>query len=368
MSLGTLVRGLGVCQVFGDGIGNREDGDQSRCDRSALAPEVFHAIRKKAPLPVDQSVNAGRTAPVNFRCYPNPVEPAHGADASRGRKTQNGLGHRSPRRRLLATLTNIPTDLEAVLNDAWEVTRKVPGHLTEKEARFLGMLAACVPAKGTIVEIGSFKGRSTVMLAKVASRYGGGPVVAIDPHNSPILLDHGAHPEASSYEDFLESIRAAGVSGHVESRAAYSKEVSKSWNRPIRILWIDGDHSYEGAKNDLDGFFPHLMPLGVVAFHDALNVFPGPIRVFVEDVLRSDRFGPAGFVQSIAWAQFRPEDGEAFRERRSSLARRASRLIPFVESGNELQGIAKRRYKLSRFLVPHSGIDAREWASLVDSN
>jgi hypothetical protein len=88
MSLGTLVRGLGVCQVFGDGIGNREDGDQSRCDRSALAPEFFHAIRKKAPLPVDQSVNAGRTAPVNFRCYPNPVEPAHGADASRGRKTQ----------------------------------------------------------------------------------------------------------------------------------------------------------------------------------------------------------------------------------------------------------------------------------------
>jgi hypothetical protein len=266
----------------------------------------------------------------------------------------------------LATL-KIPADLETVLNDAWEETRKVSGHLTEKEARFLGLLAACVPAKGTIVEIGSFKGRSTVMLAKVASHYGCGPVVAIDPHNSPILLDHGADPEASSYQDFLRHIHAAGVSGHVESHAAYSKEVSKSWNRPIRMLWIDGDHSYRGAKNDLDGFFPHVMPLGVVAFHDALNVFPGPIRVFVEDVLRSDRFGPAGFVQSIAWAQFRPEDGEAFRERRSSLARRASRLIPFVESGNELRGIAKRRYKLSRFLVPHAGIDAKEWASIVDS-
>jgi len=131
--------------------------------------------------------------------------------------------------------------------------------------------------------------------------------------------------------------------------------------------YIDGDHSYEGAKKDLDGFFPHLVSLGVAAFHDALNAFPGPIRVFVEDVLRSDRFGPAGFVHSIAWAQFRPGDGHEFRERRSRLARRASRLIPFVENGNELRGMAKRRYKLNRFRVPHSAIDAGEWASLVDS-
>ena len=261
----------------------------------------------------------------------------------------------------------IPADLETVLNDAWAETQKVPGHLMEDEARFLGLLAACVPAKGTIVEIGSFKGRSTVMLAKVASLYGCGPVVAIDPHNSPILLDHQANRGASSYQDFLDSIQAAGVSAHVEPHAAYSKEVANSWNRPIRILWIDGDHSYEGAKSDLDGFFPHLVPRGVVAFHDALNAFPGPIRVFVEDVLRSNRFGPAGFVQSIAWAQYRPEDGHAFQEARSALARRASRLIPFVQSGDELRGMAKRRYKLNRFLVPHSAIDAGQWASIVDS-
>lgn len=266
----------------------------------------------------------------------------------------------------MATI-EIPTDLEIVLNDAWEETRKVPGHLQKNEARFLGLLAACVPASGTIVEIGSFKGRSTVMLAKVASHYGLGPIVAIDPHNSPILLDHQANPGVSSYQDFLHSIQAGGMANHVESHLAYSTEVANSWNRPIRLLWIDGDHSYEGAKKDLDAFFPHLVPLGVVAFHDALNTFPGPIRVFVEDVLRSDRFGPAGFVHSIAWAQFRPEDGHAFRERRSSLARRASRLIPFVESGNELHGMAKKRYKLNRFRVPHSAIDPGEWASLVES-
>jgi len=217
------------------------------------------------------------------------------------------------------------------------------------------------------VEIGSFQGRSTVMPATVASHCGLRPIVAIDPHNSPILLDHHANPEASSYQAFLDSIHAAGVSSNVESHLAYSTDVASSWNRPIRLLWIDGDHSYEGAKKDLDGFFPHLVSLGVAAFHDALNAFPGPIRVFVEDVLRADRFGPAGFVHSIAWAQFRPGDGHAFREWRSSLAGRASRLIPFVENGNELRGMAKKRYKLSRFRVPHSAIDPGKWASLVDS-
>jgi predicted O-methyltransferase YrrM len=267
----------------------------------------------------------------------------------------------------LATV-KIPGDLETVLKDAWEETRKVPGHLGENEARFLGLLAACVPAKGTIVEIGSFKGRSTVMLAKVASHYDLGPIVAIDPHDSPILLDHQSDPEASSYRDFLTFIHAAGVSNQVESHVTHSAAVASSWNRPIRLLWIDGDHTYKGAKKDLDGFFPHLVPLGVVAFHDALNAFPGPIRVFVEDILRSDRFGPAGFVHSIAWAQFRPQDGHAFSERRSSLARRASRLIPFVESGNELDGMAKRRYKFNRFRVPHSAIDPHDWASLVNDH
>lgn len=261
----------------------------------------------------------------------------------------------------------IPADLQSVLNGAWHETARVTGHLQENEARFLGLLAACVPANGAIVEIGSFKGRSTVMLAKVAAHYGYGPVVAIDPHNSPELLDRQANPAASSYQEFLNSIRGAGVTDHVEAHLAYSTDVARSWNRSIRFLWIDGDHSFEGAKNDFDGFFPHVAPFGIVAFHDALNAFAGPIRVFVEDILRSDRFGAAGFVHSIAWAQFRPEDGHLFREQRSALAKRAARLIPFVENGNELRGMAKRRYKFNRFRVPHAAIQPKEWAAFVNN-
>ena len=262
----------------------------------------------------------------------------------------------------MATI-QIPADLENVLNVAWQKTEKVPGHLLEDEARFLGLLAACVPGTGTIVEIGSFKGRSTVMLATVTSHYGLSPVVAIDPHNSRILLDLANNPEASTYQDFLNSINAAGVSDYVEPHLAYSTEVAKTWKRPIRVLWIDGDHSYDGVKKDLEGFLPHVEPFGVVAMHDALNVCPGPIRVFVEDILRSDRFGPAGFVYSIAWAQFRPNDGNRFQKQRRTLDRCASRLIPFVQDGKDLHGFAKKHYKFNRFRIPHSAIEPRAWAS-----
>lgn len=261
----------------------------------------------------------------------------------------------------------IPRDLDRVLDDAWRATQNVPGHLGENEARFLGMLAACAPASGTIVEIGSFKGRSTVMLAKVASYYGLGPVVAIDPHNSPLLLNRAANPEASSYKDFLNSLRNAGVAQHVESHVAYSSDVAVSWQRPIRLLWIDGDHTYEGAKKDFDGFAPHLLPFGVVAIHDALNAFPGPIRIFVDEILRSDKFGPTGFVQSTAWAQFRPHDGHKFQEQRRRLERSTSRLLPFVQTDEELRGFQKKRWKINRFRVPHAAINANSWAALLDA-
>jgi len=267
----------------------------------------------------------------------------------------------------LSTIT-IPPDLDGVLDVAWEAAKKVPGFLVEEEARFLGMAAACSPAEGAIVEIGSFKGKSTVMMAKVAEHYGLGKIVAIDPHNfnSPELHELRTAPESSTYDEFVRNIQAAGVGEFVELHRAFSKDMSAAWTRPIRFLWIDGDHTYKGAKTDFDGFFRHVRPGGVVAFHDALHVFSGPIRVFVEDVLRSNQFGAAGFVNSIAWSQFRPKDGELFRKQRTALADVAERLIPLVKDDHELHGLKKILYKVNRSRVPHAAIKPAEWAALLN--
>ena len=45
---------------------------------------------------------------------------------------------------------------------------------------------------------------------------------------------------------------------NVDVRRAYSGAVALDWQRAIRFLWIDGDHTYEGAKADIDLFKPFL--------------------------------------------------------------------------------------------------------------
>jgi hypothetical protein len=236
-----------------------------------------------------------------------------------------------------------------------------PGFLAENEIRFLGILAACTPANGVIVEIGSFKGKSTVMLATMAGKYGLGPVVAIDPHEGLSYMGPDAPHQSPTFDEFLSSIKSAGLQSHVEVQRAYSQDVAKNWTRPIRLLWIDGDHSYKGCKEDFDLFSPHLAQGAVVALHDSLNAFEGPIRVFVEEVLRSDRFGPSGIVHSIAWSQFRPKDGAAFSKPRDALAQRCANLIPFVLNDTQPRGPRKIAYKLFRSRIPRKLVTPEEW-------
>jgi hypothetical protein len=207
------------------------------------------------------------------------------------------------------------------------------------------------------------------MLAKVAKHYGLGPVTAIDPHNmaNVELESLRSSPGASTYGEFLANLKRAGVDEGVRTLRAYSTAVAREWKDPIRLLWIDGDHSYEGAKADFDGFTQHLIPGGIVAFHDALHPFTGPIRVFVEDVLRSDEFGTAGFVGSIAWAQYRTGDGERLREGRARLERLAAPLIPLTAGDGGLHGIHKILYKLRRARVPRAAITPEKWVALLNS-
>ena len=243
--------------------------------------------------------------------------------------------------------------------------RAAPGFLTEREARFLALVAACAPAQGAILEVGSFKGKSTVGLASIALRYGLDPVITVDPHSGPSVTDPDVGPLGSSWDDFQAALRAAGVESVVEAHRAYSRDLARDWNRPIRFLWIDGDHTYRGSKEDIDLFRPHLVSGAIVALHDVLHTFEGPVRVFAEDLLDSDEFGPAGLCGSIGWAQYRPSDGGKWRDERSALRRRVGRLIPFVTTGREPAGFRRLRYKLWRGLVPHAAPEAAAWVRAV---
>src|SRR4051812_14791689 len=112
-------------------------------------------------------------------------------------------------------LVELPADYARVADDAWELVRAAPGFLTEREARMLILAAAATPAPGTILEIGSFKGKSTVGLAAVAQHYGLGMVVAVDPHTAPSKTDPSLEGQSSTWDDFRATLRNAQLEGQV---------------------------------------------------------------------------------------------------------------------------------------------------------
>ena len=254
------------------------------------------------------------------------------------------------------------THIEEVIDSGWQRVASTTGYLSEREARLVMAAAALSPAEGKNLEIGSFKGRSTVGIAYVTRELGLGKVVAVDPHTSPASTDPDlkSRGQTTSYDDFVANLEAAGVLDRVEIRRAYSHDLAREWKDPLRFLWIDGDHTYQGAKADIDMFKPFLADGAIVAMHDVLGTFEGALRVFVEEVLDRDDFGPAGFSGSIGWAQYRPRDGARFRWRRRLLALPARKLIPVARRADRgLHGWNKFLYKLWRPLAPHGDISVR---------
>lgn len=260
-----------------------------------------------------------------------------------------------------------PADFEKFTEQLLSDIESVEGYLAPNEIRFLALLAACPTAEGEILEIGSFKGKSTVILAKAAAFSGNGRVHAVDPMIAPSETDPDLKGAASSFPDFQKNITAQGITEKIEFHQNFSYELAEKWDKPIRLLWIDGDHTYRGTKLDFDGFAGHLADGAIVAIHDVLHEFEGGIRVFMEDILLSPFFGACGFVGSIAWAQFKKDEttGWKYRDEKLMLYRKLSRLIPFVVFKKELQGFEKKKYKLLRSRIPHGAVNPQEWLKKV---
>lgn len=133
----------------------------------------------------------------------------------------------------------------------------VEGFLHPLEGYALLLLAEHGPGAGAVVEIGSYLGRSTCFLAFGVKRASRPAVTAIDHFGgSPEHQAGGSHEsgvlvaEGTTYNQFLRNIDTAGVAQHVRPIRASSTEAARGWREPIRLLFIDGDHSYEASRDD----------------------------------------------------------------------------------------------------------------------
>jgi hypothetical protein len=142
----------------------------------------------------------------------------------------------------------------------------VDGWLHPAEAAVL-YHAACqahTRAPACVVEIGSWQGRSTIALATAAKEAGGDRVVAIDPHISTASFDGDANLAALE-----RNLVARDLRSFVDIVREPSGEAAERFeDGSIDVLFIDGDHSYEGASIDIEAYAPKLRPGAVVGFND----------------------------------------------------------------------------------------------------
>jgi predicted O-methyltransferase YrrM len=151
----------------------------------------------------------------------------------------------------------------------WQNVDWIPGWFHEGSAVVIYELMRGRPPQ-TVVEIGSYLGRSTVFFALALRELNPlGRVVAIDPHTGDRQQLEGLSIDRlATFELFREHCRAAGVETLVEPRVAHSLEVSADWSGGVDLLYIDGWHSYDAVIADGEAWLPHLSREGVVIFDD----------------------------------------------------------------------------------------------------
>jgi hypothetical protein len=156
-----------------------------------------------------------------------------------------------------------------------------------------------------IVEIGSYRGKSLCLMGRGAIAAGHATttrITAIDPHivgkDNPRFDFH-----AKDRDTLLAQARGCGVDGMLREMVMTSRDAIAHWDgRPIDLLWVDGDHSYEAAKFDLEAWGKFVRKGGTIAAHDYTKRFPGVIRAWDEAITASAGWGPTRRVRSLVWS------------------------------------------------------------------
>ncbi|AEW93776.1 hypothetical protein SCATT_14050 [Streptantibioticus cattleyicolor NRRL 8057 = DSM 46488] len=150
----------------------------------------------------------------------------------------------------------------------------------------LALYAAAVTAGRLglpLLEVGTYCGRSTILLA-AAAREAGVSAVTVDHHrgseeqqpgweyHDPGLVD----PEVGLMDtlpSFRRTLHAAGLEDQVIALVGRSPRAAALWAAPLGLVFIDGGHTDEHATADYEGWTPHLADGGLLVIHD---VFPDP--------------------------------------------------------------------------------------------
>ncbi|GED87296.1 class I SAM-dependent methyltransferase [Streptomyces sp. 6-11-2] len=154
----------------------------------------------------------------------------------------------------------------------------------------LALYAAAVAAGQLglpLLEVGTYCGRSTVLLADAARR-AGVTALTVDHHRGSEEQQPGweyhdpetVDPEIGLMDTlpaFRRTLHRAGLEDHVVALVGRSPQIAALWNTPLGLVFVDGGHTDEHATADYEGWAPHLAEGGLLVIHD---VFPDPVDEF----------------------------------------------------------------------------------------
>ncbi len=148
---------------------------------------------------------------------------------------------------------------ETGFESAWAEASAQKGWFSRGEAAALFRLACEIAPEHCIVEIGSYCGRATTVLAR-----SGREVIAVDP------LALGTAPTGTwqvTEEHTVAFERVLAAHPNVTWRRVYSVKCPKP-AKPVSLLLIDGEHYHPAPREDYEHFEPWLASGATIAFHD----------------------------------------------------------------------------------------------------
>ncbi len=156
---------------------------------------------------------------------------------------------------------------------------------TDNEKNLLQKYAA--KATLGIVEIGILDGGTTKEIAQAANV----PIYGIDP-----LIPDSMNKKLIGSEDKI--MRNLSFYPQFIFFKDFSYNLAKDWTHPFDFIFIDGDHTYEAVKQDLEDWLPLIKENGYIGFHDSAPVtiageivfegWPGCVQ-FVEELKKDNR-------------------------------------------------------------------------------
>jgi SAM-dependent methyltransferase len=183
-------------------------------------------------------------------------------------------------------------------DEALEAVSGVEGWMSDGQARRLWDCARAVPPGGQVVEIGSFRGRSAIVLARA-----GAAVVAIDPHagndRGPQEIHGSADEGEADHQAFMANLRRAGVADAVRHVRLPSQEALDAVDGTIDLLYVDGAHRLRPATEDIRRWGARVRPGGRMLVHDSFSSI-GVTLALVRLLLFGGAFVYAGRERSLA--------------------------------------------------------------------